>query len=544
MTDPANKPDLAKLEQSLKSLCEIHQGLLSALADLPESMLSNEITQQLDLLKQFDTADITQTIDFIQFQETKSSATESSKAIEKLNELKAEINLKDQKIHDFKLSLADAVIEAKGINSKNKTLTEKITELEEQISQMMLHAKDQQLKLSTSQANLENETNSNNKLRLLRDALSEELSELKSAKEQLEKETSSLKEKIENLEENKNKSQVLAEKLAKEVSLLENHSAQTKERLSALEIRETELVATIGTLQKEKNHYQKRLNNLLTGVTKTISYERPYKGVPDDSDSVLEPRELLPYLPFCFPERLPASIKLKRKEKIITPAKLIQKNNKIRTSFLSKSELKTKTLTLRKSISRPNLPELKSPEFEFKFEKESAQFKPFELQITEYKKFLSPEFYFIDNFLSTDVYNSQNFHSKANNPTNRIPFSDIPNFGIYKYSLLLFLSYLSNRIFQKQYFQISRTEQLKNTTFKTVKKTNLIKEKNNLPEKLAFRSTYKLKFQKLKTPRKKFTYSFENKGKLQTVLETFGNTINTMVKKYHFLMPDANKTQK
>jgi len=111
-----------------------------------------------------------------------------------------------------------------------------------------------------------------------------------------------------------------------------------------------------------------------------------------------------------------------------------------------------------------------------------------------------------------------------------------PEFGIFTYSIDLLLSYMSRGIFEDHYLNLNLDSDwiITDTELNYLKKP--LEISNIFMEKLAFRYRIQLKSHPMYIARKTVLRSIKT-SKLKTVLETFGNTINSMVRKYH-LSPD------
>ncbi|HNW35944.1 MAG TPA: hypothetical protein PKM25_13485, partial [Candidatus Ozemobacteraceae bacterium] len=73
------------------------------------------------------------------------------------------------------------------------------------------------------------------------------------------------------------------------------------------ETREQEMVLALDALRQERQALKDKIDRLLVGVRSFVT--TPSRSAPPSSDGVLEPREIQPYIPFCFPDRLPSQLK-------------------------------------------------------------------------------------------------------------------------------------------------------------------------------------------------------------------------------------------
>jgi hypothetical protein len=106
---------------------------------------------------------------------------------------------------------------------------------------------------------------------------------------------------------------------------------------------------------------------------------------------------------------------------------------------------------------------------------------------------------------------------------------------IYTFSFSLYINLLSqcrmNLLFKAEQNTVftHRPIKIKPVAFDRLKIANI------LIEKLAFRHRYQLQSHKLTGSRPVFNCSFKRGNKLKSVLETFGNTISSMVQKYDII---------
>ncbi len=530
MTENANKPDIGSILADLELLHDFVDNFKTIINEADSESREDQLYQ---LAINFSGIDIGKMIAELSLIESDFSASKDNNWVEEqFAELKAELASKDQKIQEFKLSLADTVIESKSIQKRSAEQQETIVKLRNEIAQMQLHTKDLSLKLATAEKNFQ-------ATQTELATANEELLELRERSYALKGRSADLEDQIRafdvqiqeltrtNLEKDKE-----IDRLSKLSERLDSSFELTRTQRNALEERSNELEATIETLQREKNIVQGRLDKLLTGLPRSVSYANPRP--PELEESLLEPRGFLPYLPFCFPERVPHVISFRRE---------------VKHSFA-------------KNFPRENPPPVPIFPHDFKVRFDggnvrSFAFKPvFHCSITdEFTQALPPpvpdaqisadrgDFYFcakdffpvlVEAELQAALHKPQQIlvRSSVLKPARKLEMLNKPEFGIHTYSLDLLLSFLTRNIIESNYRELRHAEPLITGEATFINKDGAIKTANIFNEKLAFRYGYQLKSHKLNLHRVNFAQSFRRGAGLRSVLETFGNTINSMVQKY------------
>lgn len=448
-----------------------------------------------------------------------------------LEKLVKELNQKDEKIHEFKISLADSVMENKALQRQLNDALEKSGSLSSQVAQMQLHSKDLTLKLSTATATIESHANE-------LETLKNELMDLRSKNYQLKSQTAEYEDQLQIAARNGETSQAAQlkltrqnEKLSRDIEHVVTSNEMLKQTLESLEIREKELEEAIESLQREKNHLQTRIDKYVLGNKKGVYYyQQPV--AEKESSSVLSPEEFPAFLPFCFPERLPPAIKFRREIKRTWPASLKSEGKPAPTIFPNFTTMKNFAPMPRPSYPTPAMPTMARQKKPLILS-ESSPFvdkiihkamvcssRPVQQFIVNHNLSMSAQgkVRFVINRSSRDlkVFSNQRFMPRA----------------IHTSSFSLYLSYLvqcsTNLILknsQSLKFNFKKMQKIYNDKY-TLKITNIF------PEKLAFRHRFQLQSQKLLAPGPTFNCSFKRGNKLKSVLETFGNTITSMVLKY------------
>ncbi len=535
MTDKASKQPEHQNDVS-ENFESLQQGLIGLLERISEEILSDEEKALITTFRNFSLKN------YIKLAADSSLAAENTPdAIAKLQFLSKELELKDKKMQDFKISLADAIIETRSLESEKKKLLDQSQEQQAEISQMQLHTKELSLRLDSAENKLQEMRENLRLLTAEKLRLSTRNNELSEIRDTLEREVSTLKSNLDKVLESDAKNLKLALKAEKENKDLKEYSERLKIRISEIENSESELIDAIDALQKEKANLQTRLDKFLSNFKKEFVYENRDRSSAPRS-SVLEPSFFSEYLPFCFPERIPTIRKLKAGRPFVLSS--VGKTPSIKpTKVMHSLELKIpRKAVLRVITLASEMKSEKIAEFEHKLVQEAsfvAKMKldsesSFEPGYTE----KTPNFFHRQDHLKKHIFQTKmKLRFFSSRPEKRLNFSSLPEFGIRTYSIDLFLAYLSNSIFSKHYNKINPSDE----TYSVIKKKPEIKKKletkNLITEKLAFRHKYQLKFQKIILERKGLVHGFNKDDKLKAVLETFGNTISSMVRKYDVFSP-------
>jgi len=444
-----------------------------------------------------------------------------------LSELKSVITEKDQKIVEFKTSLADLVVENRNLQKQHQALQERFSALNTQLSQMQLHSKDLSLKYSTANSNLEAREKELESANI-------ELQELQSRSYQLKSLCADyedlLKKKEDDLSKTLDENKRLKQSSEKAVSDLDhvaNSNRQLRQSLEALQHRESELVKTIEVLQREKNHAQTQLSRVLTGLNKMAVYEQPDNR--SHESSLLEPKTLVPYLPFCFPERLPAAISFRREIQLNQPGSLQRRKLPAPKTFAQYSgpeqsiipaHVRTHAARMKNRLKKP---------FEMKFHA-AYHIQP-KLHITQD---MFQQLIYDDNFaLDYDLPISYNPVQTTSSRAVRMLISrKLREDEIFTNSFDLFMNYLIREIVERNFNSDDLFTIFTNEIRVVADEPAEFKNSNIFLETLAFRHRFQLQSQRIKMADASFNYSFKRSNRLKSVLEMFGNTISSMVQKY------------
>lgn len=449
-------------------------------------------------------------------------------------ELLSQLSENEKKIQDFKISLADAVMENRDLSKKLHEKTEKCNDLATQVTQMQLHSKELALKLSTA-----NETLTSRDLQIessnreIQDTKTRNL-QLKNQIAELEDHIAKLTTKLESTALKLSENELEMLKIHKDFGHVVNSNNSQKLEIEHLQIRTAELEEAIEALQREKNHLQDKLKKQLAGARRSIEYSIPQPLT--EGSSVLEPSVLPAYLPFCFPERLPAPIRFRREIKKLWPASLRAAQKAVPVIFNDFGPATELKIPARMQLKMPDMVTVKRQRLDIK----GCNFNPFcdSVKIVLPSHIVREINRFSINYaplrarkdISAYLIKSESKELRIFSNARFMPRK------IYTTSFDLYLAnlmqnspnlYLKNR--KKQSFQVPRFGI-------DISELTHLKFANIFTEKLAFRHRFQLQSQKLLAPVPKFNCSFRRGNKLKSVLETFGNTISSMVQKYDIVV--------
>ncbi|MFZ5951559.1 MAG: hypothetical protein ACOYXC_12695, partial [Candidatus Rifleibacteriota bacterium] len=152
MNENSRKPEIGNLIADLEVLQEFIENFKSTLNNSDPDNQAEQLYQLAISISGINVSEIIASIIGLG-QSDSSSSDQSNRVSKQFDQLKTELENKEQKIQEFKFSLADTVIESKNLQKKNAELTETINRLRGEITQMQLHTKDQGMKLSNIEKN-------------------------------------------------------------------------------------------------------------------------------------------------------------------------------------------------------------------------------------------------------------------------------------------------------------------------------------------------------------------------------------------------------
>ncbi|MDD3147579.1 MAG: hypothetical protein PHD82_09775, partial [Candidatus Riflebacteria bacterium] len=262
--NPGNS-EQSSLPIKLEAVKSLVQRLSEVAQTLPETDETAELARYASLLSEID-------FDCL-VEEAKELASDAARP-QLLDKFRHEIDLREQKIHEFKLSLADSVVELKGAQKAATAANERAADLAFQISQMQLHSKELSLKLSSASTSLEKRESELESARKELDDLRSRAYQLKSQNADYEGHLKQSAEQIKHADEERQAALSSRDKAQKDLEHVLTSNRELKSALENTEQHERELIETVDSLQKERNHLQYRLNALLTGVCRTVSHSR------------------------------------------------------------------------------------------------------------------------------------------------------------------------------------------------------------------------------------------------------------------------------
>lgn len=525
-SNPGN-PEQAELLEKLETVRLLCQQLLEHARVLPETEENTELQRTAGLLEE---------VDFDQILASATTLFDNSSAESAIEKFKNEIDLRDQKVHEFKLSLADSVVELRNTQKTLQAANEKIVSLTTQISQMQLHSKELSLKLSTATANLaarESELESAKR----------ELDDLRTRNYQLKNQTAEYEGHLKKAQEelgqtiNEHKNSLAAmDKANRDLEHVVTSNREMKKSLELHELQTREFIETIDALQKERNHLQNRLNAILTGVNRTAVYDQSAAVNKETvKGSVLEPASLMPYIPFCFPERLPAAIKFRREISRSFPASASRRVQRVPPVFAD--------------LSRPIRPTKEAVRTQLRVPRiRDGRMQVIAVQNSMFEP-CNPDFSLLTDFLITgsdrapdrlefsaieSVVDARQMWWQKGMRLSRqtLLFPSVPEFAICHQSFELFMRFIISTFVRTPYLQTNAIVQHQIKVQKAVNSRCEPEHANNFNEMLAFRHRLQLKSLKLDMPARKIVHSFKKGNKLKSVLETLGNTVSSIVHKF------------
>lgn len=543
MNDSSNKTDFSSAISDIEAL----QGFVKDLKSVLESEKTDNLQEELfQLSLNISSVNFSELIELLSLQNESSvnRIEPSPRSESQLEELKAELKRREGKIQEFKLSLADSVIDAKRLQKCNDELQETTAKLRADVTQLQLHSKDQSMRLSSTEKNLQ-ETQSS-----LASA-NEELLELRSQSYNLKSRCADYEDQI---KEFQHRISAFSEELTlkkREVEKLKKLSGNLNESFELMRIEKEaseqrclDLEKTIDVLQKEKNRLQDKLEKMLTGLPKTVSHAVPAGS--NLASSILEPLSFTPFLPFCFPERIPALTVFKRQiqqsfakefpKRLPPPAPAFPQSYRIRIQLDQVRVFATRPkffCEIPEHFAHPlTNPQISLANFSLKLELAMSQ---------RCINFSEPR----GEIFAASLNRRQRPQQRSSSllAARKIHMGQNPEFGIHTHSLDLLLSYLSRTVIEGNYRELKHQILGLNHFISDEKQRAMESATNIFNEKLAFRYSYQLKSHKLNLEREIFSQSFKRSAGLKSVLETFGNTIDFMVRKYDvFSSPKAGKT--
>lgn len=301
-------------------------------------------------------------------------------------------------------------------------------------------------------------------------------------------------------------------------------------RIEFLEFREKELADTIDELFKEKNNLQNTLDKLLTGAKRSITYTPGVKLAEDRI--ILEPKNLSPYLPFCFPERLSSLVQFKREIRQTMRGNLKASVNAQPPRAFSINKKSHQRLEILTGFAMDTKPMVK---------------KGFELNINQLEP---PKTLPITEFSGLDRAQKplQCAIVEGANPAglgvpmlplrqfnfNSMPFQmpNLKKFDIIAYSHKAFMEYMDSTMIKDSSWHKQRIRE--ESVMQALGWKLFVPAPKNIfiEQMLAFRHRLSIKSNMKMVRQSEMKYSFLKEHRLKSVLETFGKTLDKMVQRY------------
>lgn len=516
------EPD--SLSNKLEAVKSFVQHILDVARQLPENEENRELLSNLQQLGE---------LDFDRLSDEARQLAEQSASSTGIEKFRQEIDARERTIHEFKLSLADSVIELKNAQKSAQAANVKTAALNSQVTQMQLHTKELGLRLSSASSTLEKREKELDAAQKELDDLRGRLYQLKNQNADYEDHLQKSAEQLKQAADEQKSAFSVRDKAEKDLQHVLTSNRELKSSLEIFEIRERELVESIDALQKERNHLQNRLNNLLTGFGRTVAYAQPSNAL--NQGSVLEPSVLNPYLPFCFPERLPAAIKFRRQISMSFPADYSRRVNKNPPVFLG--------------LDRPAFPNAEAVRSQKRLPKVKACTRT-DLALSVFR--FTPASVFLpfatgqkcDSMIGIQtefpptpperiVYLKQIWWQKTAKPTGMsMKSARARGFHIIGHSFDLYLQFLVSTIVSQNSHPSETRLQHSWNDKKRVHGIEQLNHAINFQETLAYRHRLQLKSTRLEMPGATLLQSFKRGNKLKSVLEMFGNTISSMVNRF------------
>lgn len=221
---------------------------------------------------------------------------------------KPDITSLQDELRRLKLNLADSILEQKQAGATNQDLLKQIFELKQEVFQHQSQVRDLSTRLDVSKRNEQALSELEKKQEI-------ELASLRSATEESAGQQEKLQLQFKNLSAEYEKTLNELEKARAAVTefqtaftnLKAEYEAEKIQRQAA-ETREHEIVTSFDTINQERLLLKEKVSRLLVGVKAYITPpSRPASSASEDG--ALEPKEMRPYIPFCFPDRLPAQLR-------------------------------------------------------------------------------------------------------------------------------------------------------------------------------------------------------------------------------------------
>lgn len=307
-------PGLAERAERLEAENRQLKERITALAESGSGPLADKLRRTEELL-----GERTRELQQMRLQSASEAALleEMKKQNAEIERLKARLSDADKEKPDIaalqdelrrlKLNLADAVLEQKQAGATSQDLLKQIFELKQEVFQHQSQVRDLDARLDVSKRNeqalADQEKKQEIELAALRAAAEESTRQIDRLQEQLQ----SLSAEHEKAQEELEKARATATEFQTAFTNLKAEYEAEKIQRQAAETREHEIVTSFDAINQERLLLKEKVSRLLVGVKAYIT--PPSRPAATGEDGALEPKEMRPYIPFCFPDRLPAQLR-------------------------------------------------------------------------------------------------------------------------------------------------------------------------------------------------------------------------------------------
>ncbi|MBP7633897.1 hypothetical protein KBA41_06980 [Candidatus Ozemobacteraceae bacterium] len=220
---------------------------------------------------------------------------------------KPDVAALQDELRRLKLNLADAILEQKQAGATNQDLLKQIFELKQEVFQHQSQVRDLDARLDVSKRNEQalSELEKQQKLELA--SLHTTVEESTRQLDRLQEQHKTISAEYEKAQGELEKARATVAEFRTAFTNLKSEYEAEKIQRQAAETREHEIVTTFDAINQERLQLKEKVSRLLVGVKDYIT--PPSRPASTTEDGALEPKEMRPYIPFCFPDRLPAQLR-------------------------------------------------------------------------------------------------------------------------------------------------------------------------------------------------------------------------------------------
>ncbi|NLI78516.1 MAG: hypothetical protein GX442_19010 [Candidatus Riflebacteria bacterium] len=335
-----------------------------------------------------------------------------------------------------------------------------------------------------------------------------------------------------------------AREVAKKVGDKAVDAEHFRHQLLAAEARERELVAALEGTTAERNRLRDRISRLLTGVQQYVA--GPPATLAGESGPPAEP--FAPFLPFCFPDRLPQALRLSWTRRLAqdlpphqaapSPATLAPRARHGRPHYFQLN------------LSLPHhLPLLPIPLLEVRLEprlEEATVMPMLEIGPTPAPAFGFPEDGNVRPLSARQmVPRSCAIHARSLPAPARV-YMTPQALPVLTWSTDLYLGFLFSTI---SHLRQAFARSLEHRPPKPIDHLQMdrslgrhVDSEKFLRERVAYRDLSRLKFARLPVPRENLVFDFQRR-RLQTIFKTFGDSISSMYSRLERMLQPSSPPQ-